>query len=67
MASQETEKVIDTLIVGLWNDIVNRQAGKVIFEDSKDILAVRQKLIDLIDHIELSTKLAAQSNNKEQS
>jgi hypothetical protein len=41
------EKQLDDLLVALWNDIANRQAGKIIFEDAKDIMQVRNGILEI--------------------
>lgn len=46
--SKLIERKVDDLLVELWNDIVNRQAGKVIFEQSTDILSVREQILTII-------------------
>ena len=42
------EEQLDNLLVELWNDIANRQAGKIIFEDAKDIMKVRTEILKMM-------------------
>jgi hypothetical protein len=42
------EEQLDNLLVELWNDIANRQAGKIIFEDAKDIMQVRTEILKMM-------------------
>lgn len=44
------EKKLDALLVALWNDICNRQAGKIIFKDYKDIMQVRTEILELLEY-----------------
>ena len=42
------EKQLDDLLVALWNDICNRQAGEIIFKDHKDIMQVRTEILKML-------------------
>lgn len=45
---QIIERKVDDLLVELWNDIVNRRAGEIVFKDASDILQVREQLLTII-------------------
>lgn len=42
------EEHLDKLLVELWNDIANRQASRIIFEDAKDIMQVRTEILKMM-------------------
>lgn len=50
--SQNDTERVDKILVSLWNDIVNRQAGKILFEDTMDILEARTEILNLISQKE---------------
>lgn len=40
---------VEEILVNLWNDIVNRQAGKIIFDKHMDILAAHTAIMHIIE------------------
>lgn len=42
---------VQDLLVDMWNDLANRQAGKILFERHQDILSVHTQIMDIIKDI----------------
>lgn len=40
---------VEEILVRLWNDIVNRQAGKIVFGEHMDILAAHTAIMHIIE------------------
>lgn len=39
---------VQDLLVDMWNDLANRQAGKILFKRHQDILAVHTQIMDIV-------------------
>jgi hypothetical protein len=39
---------VQDLLVDMWNDLSNRQAGEILFEHHQDILSVHSQIMDII-------------------
>lgn len=46
-STMSKDEQLDDLLVALWNDIANRQAGQIVFEDAKDIMQVRASILKM--------------------
>ena len=46
---EKTADTIDDILVQLWNDLANRQAGKEMFDRHMDILEARTALLHIIE------------------
>lgn len=46
---EQTADTVDDILMKLWNDLSNRQANAVIFDEHMDILQARSALLHIIE------------------